>query len=489
MSSSSDKSNPSPAGDDQWLELLSAYADGEVSPAERAEVEERLRDDADARRLLEQFQSLSDTLHSVPAEQAPSGLRQAVLSAARQQTPGAGGPLADAATRFPLGRSRRGWVWAATAIAAALLVMVSQQPTEDRQMAGADRGMAATDESASVESMAEPQPTGDVTPSAVPELRAAADPFMGRGAPDGDSDAAPAEPARRAGRQGGSPPMPAAPPVTELLASGALNEAVVVNVGLRREAFENRFLDGVLGSNGIVVRPTPAVLASNLRQNARRLEEIEQLTERSDARTEASEEALQRKSLAELVLVDAPMPPVIDTVSVLNRDYDNCVSLRVEPAFNAPQPRAYNKMQENVIGNTAAVDSLSIYSRSGRARQSRAAPNQAAQVAEQNLQQRPAQQGKIALKNRSLGNAFRYEPQGELAQEKDVLYSQLNYFANATLLFARGAEQQQSESATVADLNSNGAVQTQPERGLAADFLQPTKPLRIPVVFYVQPEE
>ncbi|MCA9241535.1 MAG: zf-HC2 domain-containing protein, partial [Planctomycetales bacterium] len=89
MSSNRGNSNPTPPGDHQWLELLSAYVDGEVSPTERAEVEALLSKDPAARLALEEFQSLHDTLQSVPHEQAPSGLQKAVLEATRQ--PGAGG--------------------------------------------------------------------------------------------------------------------------------------------------------------------------------------------------------------------------------------------------------------------------------------------------------------------------------------------------------------------------------------------------------------
>ncbi len=152
-----------------WAELLSAYVDGELTDVERGAIDSRLVSDADARRLLAEFKAVSTTLHGLPREQTPRDLSEGVLKSAEQRM--LSGEQHPATPRrslgelpsggMTLGRSPRGWLWAAAAIAAAVLLMVSQRPAQDLQVASVPKAEEAA-----------PRIAGE---SSVPELRAPAD--------------------------------------------------------------------------------------------------------------------------------------------------------------------------------------------------------------------------------------------------------------------------------------------------------------------------
>lgn len=109
-------------------ELLSAYLDGELDEAERAEVETRLQQDPQARELLSQLQAVSESVGSLPKHQLGVELREAVLSQY----------VVERRERLPEEGVYRRWIYAAVAIAAALLLMIYQppQPDGDQQVAG-----------------------------------------------------------------------------------------------------------------------------------------------------------------------------------------------------------------------------------------------------------------------------------------------------------------------------------------------------------------
>jgi anti-sigma factor RsiW len=154
---------PQPELDD---ELLSAYLDDELSPAERAAVEARLSDDPSAQQLLHQLRSVSEAVQALPQEVVGHDMRQSILSKAElaRESAAIPGLLAvgehadasngeaaatlDAAPKFTFGQTRRGWVWASLAIAAALLIMVfGREPQRDRLPAVAKREGRTTDAS------------------------------------------------------------------------------------------------------------------------------------------------------------------------------------------------------------------------------------------------------------------------------------------------------------------------------------------------------
>ena len=117
-------------------ELLSAYLDGELVGDERLQVEMRLRDDPDARELLEELRSVSESFQRLPSCKLDVDLRERVLS--RVTT------MSQLET-VEVAANRR-WIYAAAAIAAALLLMFYQGPeTADEQpLALADKQQART---------------------------------------------------------------------------------------------------------------------------------------------------------------------------------------------------------------------------------------------------------------------------------------------------------------------------------------------------------
>ncbi len=117
-------SRPTPDFDD---ELLSAYVDNELTPDERSRVEERLRTDARAQALVAELRRTSEAVKSLPRVPLGRDLSANVLAAIKHRTPAAESPtvvtLPDRSADHAAGR-RRGLVYAALALAAALLLMV-----------------------------------------------------------------------------------------------------------------------------------------------------------------------------------------------------------------------------------------------------------------------------------------------------------------------------------------------------------------------------
>ena len=121
-------------------ELLSAYLDDELTPEERARVEERLAADPAASRLLEDLRSVSRVMQELPPEKLDADLRDSVLRCAERamlvsgERASARG-LTDVVRNLPVGRSRRAWLWAGAAIAAGLMLMIfERRPDENDQL-------------------------------------------------------------------------------------------------------------------------------------------------------------------------------------------------------------------------------------------------------------------------------------------------------------------------------------------------------------------
>jgi hypothetical protein len=121
--------------DDFDEELLSAYVDGELTAAERALVEERLRSDPTAAALVEELRTLSSAIKSLPRETLGRDLRAGVLAEVAQARADLDlhGPAAQShAITLPLTPVdrwtgiRRGLVWSALAIAATVLIAIFQ---------------------------------------------------------------------------------------------------------------------------------------------------------------------------------------------------------------------------------------------------------------------------------------------------------------------------------------------------------------------------
>ncbi|HEX2473858.1 MAG TPA: zf-HC2 domain-containing protein, partial [Lacipirellulaceae bacterium] len=132
-------------------ELLSAYLDDELSPAERAAVESRLSEDPSAQQLLHQLRSVSEAVQALPQEVVGHDMRASILRKAEEARESAAVPglrevgehvdasngeaaaTLDGAPKVTFGQTRRGWIWASLAVAAALLIMVfGREPEGDR---------------------------------------------------------------------------------------------------------------------------------------------------------------------------------------------------------------------------------------------------------------------------------------------------------------------------------------------------------------------
>lgn len=121
-------------------ELLSAYIDGELSPELRAQVEQRLRTDPQARQLVEELRGLSGAIKALPREKFAGDLRPRVWA----EVDAADAPIAGKIEQAPRDRwagFRRGLAWSAVAIAATLVLMIVQPEGED----GRNRELARVD--------------------------------------------------------------------------------------------------------------------------------------------------------------------------------------------------------------------------------------------------------------------------------------------------------------------------------------------------------
>lgn len=117
-------------------ELLSAYLDDELSDAERAAAEIRLRDDPRARQLVAELRAVSAAVRALPREKLGEDLREAVLS---QEV------VRHVVTEEEEQSSARRWTWAAMAIAATFFLMVymPQRVEEKEQLARVEGQEAA----------------------------------------------------------------------------------------------------------------------------------------------------------------------------------------------------------------------------------------------------------------------------------------------------------------------------------------------------------
>jgi negative regulator of sigma E activity len=111
-------------------ELLSAYLDDELSAEERAAVEARLANDADAQQLLHQLRAVSESVQRLPLEGVGRDLSGDILRRVAAAKSGEDVAAADAATpvrnvsEIRIFGSRRSWFWASLAVAAGLMIMV-----------------------------------------------------------------------------------------------------------------------------------------------------------------------------------------------------------------------------------------------------------------------------------------------------------------------------------------------------------------------------
>jgi len=383
-------------------ELLSAYLDDELSPDERARVEDRLAADPAARHTLEQLRNISQSMRDLPNERLGRDLRHSILQRSTASRTVLGPdwqaqhdrrvPQPQPAPTLPtvsIGRTTRGWFWAAAAIAAAVLIMVFQ-PKDDHRADLPD-----------IARKAEPR-----TQASAPSNRSIAEAGTSDGALESDGIPATAAPARttpaapssdsQSSFVDNSDGMPTAPSSEPTMTSGQLEPGiaalpfrgearrdmplaasppadqptvetaaaairpVVVRVLARRAAVENSAFETLLQKNGVVVGPTTQALATKGAAAVSRPAPAASASAESLADARSNEESksedekiLQRLKKApddddvEFVLVDAPSSTILSCMNELSADADNYVGISVDDATATDKARAAAEADEN----------------------------------------------------------------------------------------------------------------------------------------------
>ncbi len=361
-------------------ELLSAYLDDELSAEERAVVESRLATDPLARQTLEHLRSVSQSVRDLPQESVGRDLRDSVLrraEAARTDRDGVAGPgpsarMATNDASLPtisIGHTRRGWVWASLAVAAAVLIMVFQPGLEqdadlpnvaqtkdestadERQLAERDSALQAVNEPASPAAAREPSGAIASTPDAsapMPQDFAAdrdaiapsttPDDFGVYGRPKSnqfvrrESAAIPKAKSDVLTELYAAPSEASATPQSPTEPSSADGELVVVHVYAKRAALENKAFDQLLTKNGIALEPTVAdgdASGDAAAESLSSSREPARATSGRVAQRQADDEA-KDNSAVEVVLVDAPPNTILSCMNDLNIDHANYVGVSVD---------------------------------------------------------------------------------------------------------------------------------------------------------------
>lgn len=149
-------------------ELLSAYVDGEVSEQQRAEIESLLEQNPQAQQLVDELQSLSTTLRSLPPVAVGEDLRDLVLARAERAMlvgePG-GQPSVTLPPEYSRKPSLRRWVGPTVAIAATLVLALFLPSGEDSEQASLERRAR---EAQPVSAPQEPEPSSQLQSNAQP---------------------------------------------------------------------------------------------------------------------------------------------------------------------------------------------------------------------------------------------------------------------------------------------------------------------------------
>lgn len=123
-------------------ELLSAYLDDELSPAERAAVESRLLNDPAAQQTLHQLRSVSQSIQRLPLESVGADVREKILNRIQRLEPnvppkaaadGQPSPAGGELPKITIFTSRRSWIWASLAVAAGLMIMFLDRGEENNK--------------------------------------------------------------------------------------------------------------------------------------------------------------------------------------------------------------------------------------------------------------------------------------------------------------------------------------------------------------------
>lgn len=280
-------------------ERLSAYLDGELTAAERAEVETLLADDADSRQLLDELRALRRDVQQLPKYELGPDFSQRVLRQAERSMlmdsshpPDASSQAWDDDRRW---RWSRRLAWPGIAIAAAILISVFTQFSERNE---GERSVAvAPERSAETTTQAPREPADrDVTSDDAMEARTRAMP-PSSDAPDNFFEK---------GMQTFTSPAPDAtqePPAAEDL---LIVEAEVDPQAFRDGAFAKLLAEQDIALDDLAATPTEGL-------------------------AESAEVAVSDVDV-EYVYVEAPLSQIEAALAEMQAQPSQFVSLKVDPA-------------------------------------------------------------------------------------------------------------------------------------------------------------
>ncbi len=113
--------------DQSWEERISAYVDGELSPAEREEVARAIDSDPDLKQLYDEWTRMRQVLQALPRVAPRPQLRESVRRAIEGESPA----RSRSHNRRP--RRRAKWLGAAAALASAAVVLIMLIPNIGKQ--------------------------------------------------------------------------------------------------------------------------------------------------------------------------------------------------------------------------------------------------------------------------------------------------------------------------------------------------------------------
>ena len=243
--------------DETQNELLSAYLDGEVTAAERDEVERLLAADPAVGRLLDQLRAVHAAIQELPPRKLGEDLSQQVLQAA-ERTPAV--PLGQAVLRRMI--DRRLLTWMAISAMVVAMITIHQRYLGPQQQAALEGREVARTAAPREESWGKTPPEGSLSaaPTAPREKKRAVASDM-EAAPSKEAESAdkliitrePAEPSRFVRR------MPKGAAKGQAVAKAAVAPqaitiagAMIVRCDVTPEAAEHRAFDKLLDANGLV---------------------------------------------------------------------------------------------------------------------------------------------------------------------------------------------------------------------------------------------
>lgn len=113
-------------------DLLSAFHDGEVTPAERAAAEQRLATLADARLELSEFKQISSLLKELPRDRLPSEFPQQVLQSIEREMLIPSQPVDPTDSFAARARSSRRWIGTVAVLTSAAGLLLLVRGLDDR---------------------------------------------------------------------------------------------------------------------------------------------------------------------------------------------------------------------------------------------------------------------------------------------------------------------------------------------------------------------